>query len=150
MHVVRDHDVSVVQALSADAAVNYRILRHCPVRVECFLAEHGIERLAELAHGAVWIVDALFGTGFRGEMRPPFDTVIRYLNGLDARRLAVDIPSGLDANAGEPTDPTFRADHTVTFVGKKIGFRNPAAAACLGEVHVADIGISPASVLGPS
>jgi NAD(P)H-hydrate epimerase len=54
----------------------------------------------------------------------------------------VDIPSGLDADTGEPLGPTIRAEHTVTFVAPKLGFRNPAAAAFTGQVHVADIGVT--------
>ena len=45
----------------------------------------------------------------------------------DRRVLAVDIPSGLDCDTGEPFGPAVRADHTVTFVAQKKGFANPAA-----------------------
>jgi NAD(P)H-hydrate epimerase len=66
--------------------------------------------------------------------------VIRHLNQQRARRLAVDLPSGLDCNTGEPAAATFRADHTCTFVAAKIGFAAPSAAEFLGQVHVLDIG----------
>ena len=62
------------------------------------------------------------------------------MNGAGARRLAVDLPSGLDCDTGTPSDPTIQAHHTCTFVAPKIGFANPAAAECLGQVHVVDIG----------
>jgi NAD(P)H-hydrate epimerase len=62
------------------------------------------------------------------------------MNRQKARKLAVDLPSGLDCDTGLPAEPTFRADHTCTFVARKIGFGNPAAAAFLGTVHVLDIG----------
>jgi len=54
--------------------------------------------------------------------------------------LAIDVPSGLDCDTGEPAGPTFRADHTCTFVATKIGFANTHAAEYLGQVHVIDIG----------
>jgi NAD(P)H-hydrate epimerase len=54
--------------------------------------------------------------------------------------LAVDIPSGLDCDTGQPLGPTVRADHTATFVALKKGFADPAAREWLGQVHVVDIG----------
>jgi NAD(P)H-hydrate epimerase len=62
------------------------------------------------------------------------------LNQQPARRLAVDVPSGLDCDTGQAAPDTFRADHTCTFVAAKLGFASPAAQAYLGQVHVLDIG----------
>jgi NAD(P)H-hydrate epimerase len=75
-----------------------------------------------------------------------YDDVIAHINVGPARVLAVDVPSGLDANTGEPLGPCARAHHTVTFVAPKVGFHNPAAALHLGHVHVADVGITPRHV----
>jgi NAD(P)H-hydrate epimerase len=91
--------------------------------------------------GADWIVDALFGTGLSGPLRPPFDEVVRAINAAGARKLAVDIPSGLDGDSGQPLGETVRADHTVTFVALKAGFAKPGADAWLGAVHVVPIGL---------
>jgi len=126
--------------MSADAAENLQILRHCDVPIELFSGAGDIARLVRLLDGADWIVDALFGTGFRGPMRAPFAEVIAALNAAPARRLAVDLPSGMNANTGEVSTPTFRADHTVTFVAPKLGFASPTAKPFLGQVHVTDIG----------
>jgi NAD(P)H-hydrate epimerase len=51
------------------------------------------------------------------------------------------LPTGLDPDTGEPAEPTVRADHTCTFVAKKIGFAAPVAAPYLGSVQVIDIGV---------
>jgi NAD(P)H-hydrate epimerase len=87
-----------------------------------------------------WMVDALFGTGLTGPLREPYGGIVRAINGSGAKVLAVDIPSGLDCDTGQPLGPTVRADHTVTFVAPKAGFTNPAAKEWLGEVHVVGIG----------
>jgi len=100
---------------------------------------HGAALHRELA-GAEWVVDALFGTGLKGPVRPPYDQVISAINDSLARVLAVDIPSGLDCDTGEPLGPAVRAHHTVTFVAPKAGFANPESRHWTGEVHVADIG----------
>src|SRR5205807_2339818 len=97
--------------------------------------------LAALFARADWIVDALFGTGLTGPLRSPLDRLVELINASPARILAVDIPSGLDADTGAPLGSTIRAEHTVTFVAPKVGFHNPAAAAFTGRVHVVDIGI---------
>ena len=69
-----------------------------------------------------------------------FDSLIDWANAEVGRRLAVDLPSGLDCDTGEPAPPTLSADDTCTFVAPKAGFTNPAARDYLGEVHVVGIG----------
>jgi NAD(P)H-hydrate epimerase len=90
--------------------------------------------------GAEWVVDALFGTGLKGPVRPPLDRVIAAINAGPARVFAVDIPSGLDCDTGRPQGETVKAQHTATFVALKHGFLQPAARPWLGVVHVVDIG----------
>ena len=126
--------------LSGDAAANFRIIEKSEIPYFAWQATSDWDWLAQQLEGAAWIVDALLGTGARGQPRSPFDRVIRLLNATDALRLAVDIPSGLDCDTGEPAPSTFRAHHTCTFVAKKKGFRSTAAQGYLGDVHVLDIG----------
>ena len=97
-------------------------------------------RLRDTLRNADWVVDALFGSGLRGPVRPPFDRVIEAINASGAKVLAVDIPSGLDADTGRSPGPTVRATHTATVVAPKLGFANPEAAAWLGLVHVVGMG----------
>lgn len=96
--------------------------------------------LRSILDGTEWIVDALLGTGAKGNPRPPLDEFIEQLNAFPAHRLAIDLPSGLDADTGLPGQPTFRADHTCTFVARKRGFSAPASQEFVGLVHVLDIG----------
>ncbi|HEX3150643.1 MAG TPA: NAD(P)H-hydrate epimerase [Gemmataceae bacterium] len=87
-----------------------------------------------------WIVDALFGTGLTRSLASPFADVVAAVNASGRPVLAVDIPSGLDCDTGEPLGPTIKATHTATFVAWKKGFLNPNAKPWLGEVYVIDIG----------
>lgn len=87
-----------------------------------------------------WVVDALFGTGLTRPLTSPYAEIVTAVNHGKQPVLAVDIPSGLDCDTGEPLGPTFKATHTATFVAWKKGFLNPNAKAWLGEVHVIDIG----------
>lgn len=87
-----------------------------------------------------WIVDSLFGTGLSRPLTDMFGTVAAFVNACEQPVLAIDIPSGLDCDTGEPLGPCVKATHTATFVAPKRGFLNPASKAWTGEVHVIDIG----------
>ena len=54
--------------------------------------------------------------------------------------LAVDLPSGLDCDTGEPPGACIEATRTITFVAEKIGFANPTAKKYLGQISIGDIG----------
>jgi NAD(P)H-hydrate epimerase len=90
--------------------------------------------------GFGWIVDALFGTGLTRPLENEFAAMVDSINESSAQVVAVDIPSGLDCDSGQPLGPTVRAHHTITFVGMKQGFLMPAARGFIGQVHFADIG----------
>lgn len=140
--------------ITGDALVNHEIIRRmklsCAVIADARDAESALERIAP----ADVIVDALLGTGAAGPPREPIASLIRAINEAHRRAsaqpapsvFAVDIPSGLDCDTGDAADPTVRADHTITFVARKIGFRNPAARDLLGRVHVVDIGAPRAAI----
>jgi NAD(P)H-hydrate epimerase len=126
--------------LTGDASANFQILRHTGVPIEVFGNRHDATRLAEQLVDVEWIVDALLGTGARGEPRSPLDAVIDQLNASAAKRLAVDLPSGLDCDTGAAAQHTIRASETCTFVAEKRGFMTPGAEQYTGRVHVLDIG----------
>ena len=87
------------------------------------------------------IVDAIFGTGLTQPPRAPFDRVVKAMHQSGVPILAVDIPSGLDCDTGQPLGSTcVKAAQTVTFVAEKVGFSQPTAGQFLGQVTVADIG----------
>lgn len=95
-----------------------------------------------LARGADLLVDALLGTGSGGELRAPLDGWLAHVESLETGcRLALDLPSGLDADSGRAQRHTFRADVTVTFAARKHGFDAPGAAAWTGRIELASIGV---------
>jgi len=126
--------------LRGDAATNYAVAARSQLPMIDLSNRFEAARFADELKGVEWIVDALLGTGSTGAPRPPMDEAIRLMNAASAKRMAVDLPSGLDCDAGEQAEPTFRADHSCTFVVAKVGFQNSAAGPFLGQVHVVDIG----------
>jgi NAD(P)H-hydrate epimerase len=129
------------EELTGDAAVNCRIVQKCGLPVSIppeSLDDAALRR--ELA-GADWVVDALFGSGLMGPVRPPYDRIIETINASKVRTLAVDVPSGLDSDTGRPLGATIRASHTATIVAAKKGFERPESREWTGEVHIIDIGL---------
>lgn len=146
---MRGHTCRVVLAsdparLNGDALTAYQMMKPCRVNSwELYeLDENDVRPALDRFSGRCeLLVDALLGTGATGNPRPPYDTVIRWMNDQPATRLAVDLPSGLDCDTGQPGEPTFHADHTCTFHAPKIGFTKPSAAEFVGQMHVVGIGI---------
>ncbi len=126
--------------LRGDTAANYQIITRSQLPMIDLSQRFDATQFTGELNRAEWIIDALLGTGATSSPRPPMDEAIRLMNAASAKRLAIDLPSGLDCDTGQPADPTFRADHTCTFVAPKIGFANSAAAPYLGQIHVVDIG----------
>ena len=128
--------------LTGDAAINAEICRRMGLGI---VVVEQAGRLPSL-EGAALVVDALLGTGFRGQVREPIAGAIERINEAGAggaRVLAVDVPSGLDCQSGRPSNATVRADVTVTFAAYKSIFDEPGAAEFAGRVVVADIGVPP-------
>lgn len=126
--------------LLGDAYMNYSMVYHSDIPFDVFqkIGEQGFQKQLEEVE---WVVDALVGTGQKGALRAPFDMAARLINQSGKKVLAVDIPSGMDADTGEITEPTIKANLTVTMVTSKNGFSNPKAKANLGELEIVGIGL---------
>lgn len=135
---------------AGDAAINLEVCRRSGLPITCLADGDEMAWRGALAD-AGWIVDALLGTGAAGPPRGAVAAAIAAINarrtaGAGVRVLAVDLPSGLDADTGAAAGACVRADVTATFVAEKQGFANPLAAAFTGPVHVLGIG-APGAVL---
>ncbi len=85
------------------------------------------------------VIDALLGIGLKGPPRQPVSQLIKMMNGMQAFRLAVDVPSGLDSDSGEALGEAVKADLTITFHRAKPGLFK--AREHVGELVVKDIGL---------
>jgi NAD(P)H-hydrate epimerase len=127
--------------LRGDAAANWRIIERTGIAVETFVKGVTAAQLKPHLADADWIVDALLGTGARGEPQPPYGAAIEAINSAVKKVLAVDLPSGLDCDTGAAAQQTVVAEHTCTFVAAKPGFYKAGAQHYTGRVHVIDIGV---------
>ncbi len=92
------------------------------------------DELADLLSGADLVIDAILGTGFHGQLRPPFSIWIPTLNETATRVISVDVPSGLDSETGVVEDCCVRADKTATMIAPKIGLYSADAPQYVGEL----------------
>ena len=102
--------------------------------------------VSEALEGAVVVVDGLLGIGGRGPLRPPLSHVAEAVNAAHHKNpelliVAVDAPSGVDADTGASEGVAIRADATVVLGGAKRGLLTPEALQYTGRLIFADIGI---------
>jgi len=112
--------------------------RHVPVDEVDALP---VAELGQRFHDADLVVDAIFGTGFRGPAQGLSARVIEEANRSGVPILAVDVPSGADAGSGRADPPCIHAAATVTMALPKVGLVQYPAAAYVGRLFVADIGM---------
>jgi NAD(P)H-hydrate epimerase len=121
------------EKLRGDAATQWKILNRSQVEQTSWSPG--------LLEAADWVVDGLFGTGLTRPLEGQAREVVEAVNRSGKPVLALDIPSGLDADSGEPLGEAVRARLTATFVAPKLGFSRPGASSYVGEVVVVEIGV---------
>ncbi len=128
--------------LTGDAAANYRMLRGVDVEPLTVTSPKAWKGAKHKLSAATIVVDALLGTGLQGPARGLLAEVIHDVNAEcgRARVVAVDMPSGMPSDSGEPTGEAVRADYTVTFTAPKISQVFPPNCEHVGELTVAPIG----------
>lgn len=129
--------------LSPDAAENHRILQRCNVVI--LSADDCDDEMlrSQWLGNADWAVDGLLGTGATGDLRLPFRRVLHHMRNHPTRKLAVDIPSGLDCNTGIAGFGVCPADVTCSLVAMKKGMLAEQGPAVCGEIEIINIGIPP-------
>ena len=121
--------------LQGDAKINYGIIHAMQLPVEILQSSGDFD----LIHPFDMAVDALLGTGIRGEVTGFIADLIHWINMQEAVRVAVDVPSGLDADTGFPAGVCIEADVTATMAEYKRGLLLPPGSEYAGDVHVMDI-----------
>ncbi|MCU0658215.1 MAG: NAD(P)H-hydrate dehydratase [Polyangiaceae bacterium] len=91
--------------------------------------------------GAPLVVDAVFGTGLARPIQGLLAAVVGAINEATGLVVALDLPSGLDADTGMPLGVCVRAHHTVTFGHYKVGLFTPEGARLAGQVQAVDLGV---------
>lgn len=131
LHAQSEQDI---QSLVGGGDVNNIVSSNAP--------DHSIVKHDTPTHEYECIIDALCGIGGSSELRGLVVPLLRLVNALAALRIAIDIPSGLDAATGDAHESCFVADHTITMAAVKSGLFLKGAKDVCGNVRVAPIGLS--------
>ena len=130
---------AALDAVQGDAALELAMFTKAGGRVEALSTEDDWV-LAELAASkADVLVDALLGTGFHGELEGDVLRACELLNKSEKYILAVDIPTGVNADNGAVSEQAVRADHTVTMALVKTGLLLYPGREYCGDIELADI-----------
>lgn len=143
---VKVYLLSSAERLEGDALTNFEIYKKLGAPLEKIPDSKTFEsHRAEIARFDLF-VDALLGTGLRGEVKGFYGDVIDFLNQLTEPVVSVDIPSGLDSDTGKPLGACVKASLTTTFGLPKIGQLLYPGVNYTGSLDVIDIGI-PTSII---
>ena len=135
----RGIDVSLALTLDpakykGDALINWQIASAMNIPWQPATPQQIAKASADL------LIDAIFGTGLADPPRDPFPAIVEAIAATGIPVLAIDLPSGLNSDTGQPMGACIRATRTITFVAQKLGFANPSAQEFLGTVSVGSIG----------
>ncbi|MDW7672992.1 MAG: NAD(P)H-hydrate dehydratase [Bacillota bacterium] len=129
------------EQLKGDPLINLEILKKLKVPIIPINNDRDLNKLRIALVYADLIVDAIYGTGFKGAALGLSQQVIELLNRSAVKILAVDIPSGIEASTGKVHGACIKAWKTITFAFPKIGLFLNQAEDYVGEITVVDISI---------
>jgi NAD(P)H-hydrate epimerase len=132
-----------VAQLEGEAKLNAAILGKTDVEV---IAKASTRSVEDVVAWSDILVDALLGVGLSSPLRGGYAAAVERINRSGRPVVAVDVPTGVNADTGEIMGTAVRADLTVTMVLPKRGLVLHPGASCAGAVRVADIGIPPQAV----
>lgn len=114
--------------------------------------EAGGELLTAIPADGKWdlVIDGLFGIGLARDLIGRYLELVREINRMNLPVLALDVPSGLDADAGQTFRAAVRASHTLTFIALKPGLLTAYGPDYCGVIHLDTLGIDPAALLQPT
>lgn len=138
--------LSEPERFTGDALANLQIARNLKLPIKLLISQEQLAEYQAEIHASDVIVDAIFGTGLKGAVRGFAADVIDDINATGKPIVAVDLPSGLDADTGKPEGVCIRASHTVTMGLPKRGLLLYPGADLAGQLTIADIGF-PQSVI---
>lgn len=120
-----------------------KYMYNCVLQAGITMLDFDMDRrkVDEFLSGADIIIDALFGTGFSGEFRAPYDEIAEMINSALSVRISLDIPSGVNAETGLAAKGSVKANFTVAFEAAKPGHLLLPGKEFCGKTEVVDIGI---------
>ncbi len=127
--------------LKGDPRINYKILKNYNIEIIKILKVNDIKKLSQYLNNADMVVDAIFGTGFKGIVSGFYEKIIKDINDKSKFTVSIDIPSGINGDIINPEGEHIFADLTVSLANLKPAHVLPPSEEYCGEVFIGDIGI---------
>jgi NAD(P)H-hydrate epimerase len=127
--------------LKGDPRINYNILKNYNIEIIKIVKENKIKELSHYLNNADMVVDAIFGTGFKGKVSGFYEKIINEINDKSKFIVSIDIPSGINGDIINPKGTHIFADLTVSLANLKPAHILPPSEEYCGEVFIGDIGI---------
>ncbi|QGT98739.1 NAD(P)H-hydrate epimerase [Candidatus Syntrophocurvum alkaliphilum] len=127
--------------LTTDTLTNYKILDKISNRIYPLLNEEDLDNLLTILMRSDVVIDAIYGIGFKGNLNELDAKIVKMINWCKASVIAVDIPSGVEADTGKVHGEAVMATNTITFALPKIGMIMYSCRDYIGQLTVADISI---------
>lgn len=137
--IVSTYILATPDKITGEALMNLKILNYMGHKPHFGALPHAAE------HPDL-VIDAMLGTGVKGELRGLYAKAVEYINDQKAPVLAVDIPSGVNADTGEVVGPAIKATITATMALPKRGLLFSPGREYAGEIQIIDISM-PASII---
>jgi NAD(P)H-hydrate epimerase len=132
--------------IQGDAALKLAELRSTGIN-PTLIDENNLATLARALETSDIIVDAIFGTGLTRPISGLEAEAIKAMNACSGMRIALDLPSGLDADTGQALGVAIKASHTISFACLKPGLLTPHGRELAGELHTVDLGVDSERIL---
>ena len=133
--------ILVKENLKGDALENLRAFERIGGEYAVLGKDMELEEVEYVLMSSDVVIDAMLGIGISGEVREPISSIIDMVNQSPARKVCVDVPSGVDSDTGKVLGKAVRCDLTVTFAYPKIGHVLYPGREYTGKLKVASIGI---------
>ncbi|MBQ4153448.1 MAG: NAD(P)H-hydrate dehydratase [Oscillospiraceae bacterium] len=125
-----------------DARDMYEKLRAMDAEI-LMLGLDSLERIKDRLDACEVIVDAVFGTGFHGELPESVAALFQIANAVTAERVSLDMPSGVNSDTGEADPSAFLPTLTISFAALKTAHIHPMASTLCGRIEAVNIGMEP-------
>ncbi len=128
-------------SLKDDPAVNFNILKCMKITTDVVLDIMDLAKIKLVLHKADFVIDALLGVGLHSDLTDIFASAVEMINDSGKKVVAVDIPSGLDADTGNVLGVAAKANWTAALGLPKKGLYEREGPFYAGDIQVVDIGL---------
>ncbi|MBD3182890.1 NAD(P)H-hydrate dehydratase [Candidatus Poribacteria bacterium] len=148
---ILDYDVKIYllaepEDFSGDALINLKVAENMSLPMELLTSEKHLESHKDDINKSHLLIDSIFGTGLKGPVRGFAGKLIDFLNSTGLPIIAVDLPSGLEADTGRAEGPCINAKLTATMALPKLGLLLYPGVNYTGELEIVDIGVPPSVI----